>query len=180
MQTSETSTTHPTSIYSPEDFLVKTFQSPINQNTEPKESEGKGRAYGNSMGAYWGKLDLLSSSLKTAQDCLFPDLNTFYATFPPAGIMLNGNVFMRRNGAIRTVEKGFMEWPTPSASDGKIILKVVESYKKYYQNGHQDKLLYQCHLNGMGAIQTIHAYEWMMGFPKDWTNVESTDAVTPS
>lgn len=140
---------------------------------------GKGLDYGGTTPVFWGKLDLASSSLKTAQCSLIEDLNMSFSTFPSSGMMLNGDCFMLPNSDFRTLENAYMEWPTPSASDGKILLNKVGSYKKYYHNKHQDKLLYQCHLNGLTAIQAIKMYEWMMGFPKNWIKKLYTDSEMP-
>ena len=50
-------------------------------------------AYGLRCIELYGKLDLDTSSLKTAQCSLFGDLNESYATFPKSGMMQNGNVY---------------------------------------------------------------------------------------
>lgn len=54
----------------------------------------------------------------------------------------------------------------------KIILRSSAQYKKYYMRGHQDKALYQFQLNGLTANQAMIMYEWMMGFPVNWTKEE--------
>ena len=123
-----------------------------------------------------GRLDLKSSSLKTAQCSLVEDSKLSFATFTSSGMMLNGDCFMLPSSDFRTYESAYMELPTPAASDGKIILKTVASYKKYYQNGHQDKSLYQFQLNGLTANQAMKMYEWMMGFPPNWIKQLYTDS----
>lgn len=137
-----------------------------------KASKVRARASGRTTRVLWGRLCLASSSLKTAQCSLVEDLSTSYATFPSSGMMLNGDCFMLPSSVFRTKEKGYTPLPTPSASDGIRILKKVASYKKYYRNKHQDKTVYQCHLNGLTASQTLMLYEWMMGFPLNWTDKE--------
>lgn len=69
-------------------------------------------------------------------------------------------------------ENEFTVLPTPSKSDAKIILRSSAQYKKYYMRGHQDKALYQFQLNGLTANQAMIMYEWMMGFPVNWTKEE--------
>lgn len=157
---------------------VKISASQITQKKQKahKVLKVKDRDYGLNMKEYWGRLDLASSSLKTAQCSLVEDSNTSYADFPSSGMMLNGDCFMLPSSDFHTYEKGFMELPTPAASDGKVLLKTVASYKKYYQNGHQDKSLYQFQLNGLTANQAMQMYEWMMGFPKNWIKRLYTDS----
>lgn len=161
----------------PEDSLVKIFQSPTSQNYPGQKTlKGKGRGFGKNMRVWLGRLDLESSSLKTAQCCLVEDLKLSFVTFPSSGMTVNGDCFMLPNSDFRTSESVYMELPTPASSDGKILLKTVESYKKYYRNGHQDKSLYQFHLNGLTANQAMKMYEWMMGFPKNWIRKLYTDS----
>lgn len=121
---------------------------------------------------FWGKLDLVTSSLKTVQCSLFEDSSKSFATLPKAGITVNGNVYRLRNLDSTIKENGYTVLPTPAKSDAKILLKSSNQYKKYYLNGHQDKALYQFQLNGLTANQAMIMYEWMMGFPMDWTKEE--------
>ena len=136
----------------------------------------KDQVYGKNMPELYGRLNLKESSLKIAQCSLFEDLNMSYATFTSSGMMLNGNVFSLPTSDIPILGKEFTVLPTPASSDGKIILKTVESYKKYYLSDHQDKSLYQFQLNGLTANQAMKMYEWMMGFPKNWIKQLYTDS----
>lgn len=163
-----------------EDFLVR-----ISVSLSNLRSWGGGKAlmvnevdFGSNMPELLGKLDLEQSSLKTAQCLLFEDLKKSYATFTSSGMMLNGDVFMLPTSASPILGKDFMVLPTPAASDGKILLKKVESYRTYYQRNHQDKSLYQFQLNGLTANQAMKMYEWMMGFPKNWMKELYTDTET--
>ena len=137
-----------------------------------QESKEQGADYGLRCGVLLGRLDLDTYSLKTVQCCLFEDLNKSYATFPKSGMCVNGNVYKLPSLATTIKESDFLPLPTPAKSDAKIILRYSKSYQKYYCNKHQDKTLYQCHLNGLTANQTMNLYEWMMGFPKNWTKDE--------
>ena len=62
-----------------------------------KESEltVKEAAYGLKCSELYGKLDLDTCSLKTAQCSLFGDSSKSYATFPKSGMMRNGNVYIQ-------------------------------------------------------------------------------------
>ena len=126
-----------------------------------KESMENVPVYGKNIKELWGKLDLNSSSLKTAQCSLFEDLNKSFAILPKAGMIVNGNVYRLHNLVSIIRENEFTVLPTPSKSD-----------KKYYMRGHQDKALYQFQLNGLTANQAMIMYEWMMGFPVNWTKEE--------
>lgn len=55
-----------------------------------KESMENVPVYGKNIKELWGKLDLNSSSLKTAQCSLFEDLNKSFAILPKAGMIVNG------------------------------------------------------------------------------------------
>ena len=137
-----------------------------------KELREKGRVYGLKCGEFVGKLDQTTLSLKTAQCSLFEDSSKSFSTFPKSGICVSGNVFTLRNLDSIIRENDSLVLPTPSKSDAFIILQSLESYQKYYRNGHQDKTTYQCQLNGLTASQTLNLYEWMMGFPLNWTKEE--------
>jgi len=86
--------------------------------------------------------------------------------------MQNSNVYKLGTLISRINENESLLLPTPNASDTLIILSKPASYKKYYQKKYQDKLLYQCQLNGLTPNQTIEVYECIMGFPKNWTQTE--------
>lgn len=139
---------------------------------EKSESTVNVRGCGKNMPELYGRLDLNTLSLKIAQCSLFEDWKECFATLPKSGMTVNGNVYMQPSLATTIEGKEFMLLPTPSKLDAYIILESSDQYKKYYQNGHQDKTLYQCQLNGLTPIQTINVYECMMGFPLNWTSEE--------
>ena len=164
-----------------EDFRVRMSALHNNQKNSVgrKGLKAKELDFGKNMPELYGRLDLKQSSLKIAQCSLFEDLNQSYATFTSSGMMLNGNVFSLPTSDTPILGKDFTVLPTPASSDGKILLRAVESYKKYYQNEHQDKSLYQFHLNGLTANQAMKMYEWLMGFPKNWIKQLYTDSEMP-
>lgn len=121
-----------------------------------KESMENVPVYGKNIKELWGKLDLNSSSLKTAQCSLFEDLNKSFAILPKAGMIVNGNVYRLHNLVSIIRENEFTVLPTPSKSDAKIILRSSAQYKKYYMRGHQDKALYQFQLfNGKSSYDNV-------------------------
>lgn len=139
---------------------------------ERKVLEARKVAYDRSMPVLYGKLDLNMSSLKTAQCSLLEDSSKSYATFPEWGISVNGEVFSLRNLVSITEERGFMDLPTPIATDSFVLPGKVESYKKLFLNGSQEKLSYHLLLNGLTKTRILHVYELIMGYPKDWTKTE--------
>ena len=149
-------------------FQIKNF----GKMEKLKESMENVLDYGNNIKEFWGKLDLNTSCLKTAQCSLFEDSSKSFATFPKSGMMRNGNVYRLRNLGSITEENVFTALPTPAKSDAKVVLKSSVQYKRYYMKGHQDKALYQFQLNGLTANQAMIMYEWMMGFPVNWTKEE--------
>ncbi len=103
------------SIYSQEDFPVKTSLA----LDESGESTLNDLACGlNSLGLL-GNFDPDSYSLRTSQVCLITNLcDEFLETFPRAGTMLNGKVFQRPPLVPLTFATGFGYLPTPDKSTG--------------------------------------------------------------
>jgi hypothetical protein len=136
-----------------------------------REYMERGVDFGMNITKLYAMLDHHTLLPKTLQCCLFEDSNESLPIFPKSGIALNGKLYERVISDIHIREKGFLSLPTPVKCDAKIILKKVSSFRKYYDNGHQDKLLYQCQLNGMTPRQTLTVYELMMGLPENWTKI---------
>ena len=142
------------------------------ENGKVKGINGERSGLGKNTKEFCAKLDLDTSSLRTAQCSFIEDLNKSFATLPKAGMTVNGNVYRLPNLASTTRESGFTVLPTPSKSNAKVLLRYSAQYKRYFQNGHQDNPLYQFQLNGLTSDQATMMYEWMMGFPIDWTREE--------
>lgn len=107
-QTSETCTTQLMSTSSAEDFPAKTSV----QQDEEQVLKEKDLDFGQSTGVLFGRLDLSTSSLKTAQLSLFEGGRKSYATFPKSGICVNGDVYVLTNLEPITKEKDSMRLPT--------------------------------------------------------------------
>lgn len=155
-----------------EDSHAKTLVLQTSQKEEQKESMVREVVYGKNMPELFGKLDLDTSSLKTAQCSLFEDSSKSYAILPEWGTMQNGGVYSLRSLVSQTIEREFMELPTPIATDALVLPANIESYKKLFEQGSQEKLSYHFLLNGLDATQILENYESIMGFPKDWTRIE--------
>lgn len=126
----------------------------------------KEAAYGLKCVELYGKLDLNTSSLKTAQCSLFGDSNESYATFPKSGIMQNGNVYQAPILAYNRVGNDYIVLPTPvkSTANGACRNRYFGSptYRgnihEYIRDGEQDS-------------QYLHPalLENIMNFPIGWT-----------
>lgn len=123
-------------------------------------------AYGLRCIELYGKLDLDTSSLKTAQCSLFGDLNESYATFPKSGMMQNGNVYQAPTLAYNRVGNGYIVLPTPvkTTAHGAARDRYFGSptyrgnIQEYIRDGEQDS-------------QYPHPdlLESLMNFPIGWT-----------
>lgn len=94
------------------DSLVKTYQL-LEKASELKVKEA---GCGARCLELWGKLDPITSSLKTAQCSLFEDSRECYATFPKSGMMSSGNVYLAPTLAYNRVGNDYIVLPTPTKS----------------------------------------------------------------
>ena len=146
------------------DSLVRTFQL-LEKVSELQVNEVD---CGQKCIEFWGKLDLVTSSLKTAQCSLFEDLRESYATFPKSGIMLNGNVFQVQTLAYNRVGKDYIVLPTPlrQTANGACRNRYFGSptyrgnFQEYIRDGEQDSLYPHPNL-----------LENIMNFPIGWTEL---------
>lgn len=136
------------------------------------EYKGKGPACGANLAGLFATLNPDTYSLKTLQCSLFGDLNTSFATCGKAGIMQNGKLYLRECLDTPTSARDASLLPTPCKSDWIGGMNTLNAYKNYYAADHQDKLVYQCHLNGLTPQQCNTIYELVMGFSEGWTSEE--------
>ncbi len=151
----------------PEDSHVKTFPSSVAGGELPVINQD----FGCICTELLKKSDLQLWSLKTLPSYSKRDLKKSYIRFSKAGMMRNGDVFEADQFGRPHKEKDYLSLPTPMASDGKVIMKHAASYQKYLTGPvyRTRRLIYFCHLNGLTAQETLRMYEWMMGFPLNWT-----------
>lgn len=135
------------------------------------EYTDNGRDCGANSAGLFALLDPNTYSLRTLQCSLLEDLNTSFATCGKAGMMRNGRLYRRECLDSRTSGRDVTLLPTPCRSDIG-VMSTLEAYRRYYAAGHQDKLLYQCHLNGLTPQQCNTIYELVMGFFEGWTSEE--------
>ena len=145
-----------------EDFRVKTLALREKVLVSPEVALG----YGVRCIESYGKLDLDTSSLRTAQCSLFEDLSGSYATFPKSGMMSSGNVYQAQTLAYNRVGNGYIVLPTPvkSTANGACKNRYFGSptyrgnIQEYIRDGEQDS-------------QYPHPdfLESLMNFPIGWT-----------
>ena len=136
------------------------------------EYTANGRDCGANLTGLFAVLDPNMYSLKTLQCSLFEGLNTSFATCGKAGIMRNGKLYRRECLDTHTSARDVLLLPTPCKSDHIGAMNTLSAYKRYYEADHQDKLVYQCHLNGLTPQQCNTIYELVMGFSEGWTKEE--------
>lgn len=120
-----------------------------------------------------GKLDLNTSSLKTAQLSLYEDLSKSYATFPKSGMMRNGNVYRTSLLDTHTGERESTLLPTPTKSDHKATFAKVEALTRYLESGHQIRAMDILAQKGFLKSERIAILEMMMGFEIGHTELEA-------
>lgn len=98
---------------------------------------------------------------------------TFYGTWPKAGVMRGGIVSLPTLSALSTSGNGYALWPRPIASDAfawTINQKSnpMHSIRKCWNNGRQDRTIYYFIQKGLSPQCAAHYSGMMMGFPPDW------------
>ena len=129
-----------------------------------------------------GKFDLNTPSLKTSQICWQDSgelgFDEYCGTFPRSGLMLNGTVYQLPNLAMTITEIGSGLLPTPSARDGKDLSRTrpfCAALKR--KTPSLTTMLLQ---NNLHWTLVVNAYEAMMGYPQNHTEIESINSAMPS
>ena len=110
-----------------------------------------------------------TSSWRTLQTCLFGGLAEFSETWPRAGMMRNGTVYLRITLAPRRPEIEYFLWPTLPASP--------ESGGARFFDGGSGARAELDRLIGVEERKRINSgmnpifAEWLMGFPMRWTEL---------
>ena len=160
-------------ILSQGDFLAQTFQSQI---TIQKESQVRGRVYGQSSLESYGIYDQDTQSWRTYQLSLFGGWEKLSETWPPSGMTRNGKLYHHRGVEPSTDVKGFGYWPTPRASDGKRLRFKASSILKVFKrnresgNGFSPTLPELITVLSDGKRLRTSFVELMMGIPTSWTD----------
>lgn len=160
----------PQLILSQEVFHVKIFQQLVGALVLSEQKA----SFGLSISELFMKCNPGTSLLKILLSYEMQESNLSYMTFPKSGMMQSGNVYRLHSLVTGIKGKDVSLLPTPLKSDGTKsgMFKSSKKLMKYLEI-HTDRLIYQCQLNGLTAQQTVTMYETIMGFPKDWTEIES-------
>jgi hypothetical protein len=129
-----------------------------------------GPVFGLNIGDLLEIYDRDSQSWKMSQRSLFPDLESSSERFMKSGIMLNGKIYQQVQLGHVIDGKEFGLWPTPTKWEEKYVTS--PSPQDHY-HGIGWKLI---HEYGKNPIPEF--YEIMMGYPDQWTNIESQDSET--
>lgn len=169
---------------SAEDSLVRTSQVPVGRPGFP----GYAADCGENLRVWFAKFDHATSSWRTAQLCLIEGWETYSETWPRSGTVASGLAFRLQHLERPTAEIGSGLLPTPTTKANQlapsmmkhkgcrllaeIMLPTPNAGSDHWGGSWRE-------LGGSGnplrgtplGTAKIHPWEWewMMGFPKDWT-----------
>jgi hypothetical protein len=159
-------------------LILSAGDSPVNQSVAPENAEGKmmSDGCGPSSLESFAQYDRASSSWKTSQACLVGGLETYSATWPPAGMMRNGRVYRRQRLVHRISVLGSTLWPTPNSSDGQRLrlssVHIGNAIASHKRRGKKLGAYLAIKTHEYGASPTPELAESLMGFPIGWTELE--------
>ncbi len=129
----------------------------------------------------FARFDRDSHSWRTSQLSLFTSTSEqFLATYPKRGSMRGGKLYRQKASALRTDDRDYSLWPTPTASDClRTKLKSAAFLKQKERNaasGHGAGVS-SGSLTGAVVIACDYCpapefHEWMMGIPRGWTDLK--------
>ena len=143
------------------DSPVRTYHPPAGERESEDQNQGCGPKWPGSLVRY----NPNSYSWKTRQISFFAGLETFLGTWPPWGMMRDGECWERMTPALPIAEKGFGFWPTPMASDYRFF------NSRYYISPNYSSLgkTFREQLN---RSPSIPFWEGLMGWPIGWTGLK--------
>ncbi|WQH26558.1 hypothetical protein U2G91_15755 [Rhodococcoides fascians] len=166
-----------------EAFPARTFRTQANA----KESLDQNPAYGEQWPQPYANYDLNTSSLKTSQLSLFEDSIPSSLTFTTSGSMRNGQCYQRAQWVPHTHVSACSYWHTPTTNDNKRAGPKEFEMTCRWLRGEQGipntylrlRSLVAARSGRIGRTNPIWT-EWLMGFPKGWTDVDFSPSETPS
>ena len=120
---------------------------------------------------------------KMWQRCLWEGWVSFAQTWPRSGIAANGELFRLPDLVRHTRETEFSYWPTAMASDqlrlGISRAAFLKASARNKRLGHgagpaSGNLVSQFQIDFDGC-PSVEFAEWLMGFPQNWTALDSED-----
>lgn len=151
----------------------------LSATTDIKQSRMTSGGCGRSFIDWFANYDPDMSCWRTSQACLLEDLDRFSETWPRAGMTRNGRAYERRPLVRRRIATEYSLWPTPVASDAKR----VKEFSMAVLTADYIKRRGGAYLAGalaaeFSCAQTATFTEWLMGYPKNWT--DCTPSAMPS
>jgi hypothetical protein len=158
---------------SQEDFLARTLAA---QAGKPESAASEAGCFSNSCESF-ARWDHDSSCWRTYQRCFIEEWKPYLQSWPKAGSMRNGRAYPQRQSVLRTEEKEYSLWPTPQASDSiRCGMKPETLRKQMLRNkadGHGGATFGVALAEEFDCAQSVGITEWAMGFPPEWTAVDS-------
>ena len=155
------------SMLSQEDSLAKICQ----QQGKAKGLTESDQDSGGKWQGSFAKYNPDTHSLRTPQCLLFEDSTEFCAILPKWGLMLDGELWEQQTLVQNTrgIESGLSPtppppdiWPTPTTPSGGGNCGGSGAYKNAIKNGTH-----------IPHSINPNLYEWLMGWPIDWTNLDA-------
>lgn len=152
-------------------FPAKTFQGPAQPPTGLMASV---LACGGKCYESFAWYDQSTSSWRTWQQSWTENgWERFLGPWPRLGLMRNGIAYRLKSSALPTNETGSLRLPTPTKSWGTHGTGITSQKRRYSQALEEN-------MRSFGQKPHPRVVEWMMGFPQDFTLIESGDSETPS
>jgi hypothetical protein len=160
--------------------------SPVRMSALPENGwdlRGNEQRSGQSLLDSFASLSQDGSWLKTCRGYYQATLDDFLVVsseiWPNSGMMQSGKAYELPTLELPTVggESSFL--PTPQASDGFRAQFSQQAILNDLARGHQMHLIYLLKLVEYDGLGFSESYEMAMGFPEDWTKIESRHSETP-
>mgnify|MGYP006949399226 CR=1 FL=1 len=139
---------------------------------------------GQSTGESLAKLNRDGSWLKMFGGCSQVKMDgsfwEFSETCPSWGLVLDGVLIQPLGLEPYIDESEFSLLPTPTASDGQAYIKKSQTNTKMsiwkgWLKKKQDRPINHFMWNGLSINQSAEIYEMIMGFPKEWTDLNASE-----
>jgi len=134
-------------------------------------SAGSGRVSGRSLPVSFARYDRASSSWRTLQRCLSGEWALYSETWPQAGTMRNGKCFERPALEHPTSGQGSVSLPTVTANESKGAGRKRYVGSPHFRGAKMSEGLRTCY--GDPIYLNPSFVELAMGFPKEWTLLET-------
>ncbi len=138
--------------------------------------------YGKRWGGLLARLDRDSSLWRTPQCSLITDSTESLQTFPNWGLMRDGVLWEQTSLAHPIDGNDFGWWPTPTATDFMTgqTNGITYTGKRFVRKSHKTGTEFGAKLTSAYRLMTGKHLppsftEWMMGWPRDWTELRPAE-----